>query len=326
MISAVARGMDQDESAHHDWLTHAVRAGKRYHFQYKTSWRHNMIGITVLTAVAIGIAGLLLLSTIVRSWLYVPLAGIGFGLCYYTLFALVVHEASHGMMFLFSDSKRRKRCNRAIGWVCATPFAIHYRRHWEECHLTHHLRPVAADDPQAFNRLTGKLLAFVVLLLLLVPGSALIHSFSRKRSSGIGGSSPGVMMAFVAIWSVLIPAAVYIYSWPAALALVYGLHVVSAMNQVKGSLEHGGEIAFDREPLLRSRSAMFPLRVFWPMFYVTIYHFEHHLNYTVPWYDLPKYHRDVRALVPRDLHSEIFNSDLFAQLAGRKGAIPASRP
>jgi fatty acid desaturase len=115
---------------------------------------------------------------------------------------------------------------------------------------------------------------------------------------------------------------VVLQGWRLAFALAYGLQVLAALNQLKGSLEHGGEIAFDPDRLLRSRSSMVPLQRLLPMFYVTIYHFEHHLNYAVPWYDLPRYHRDVHALVPPDLRGEIFNADLLAQLAGHKGPVP----
>lgn len=304
------------------WLTEAARAGSRYHYRHKVPWRHNAIGLVVLAAVAIAAAGLLQLGSVLSSWAYVPVAGAGFGLLYYTLLGIPVHEASHGMMFLSRDSARRKRWNTAIGWACAIPFGIHYRRHWAEGHVTHHIHPLEDDDPQAFNRSTGRTLARVLALLLLVPGAALIHRFTVKRQTGFGGSSPGVFAAFVALWSVVLPAAVAVYGWREALALAYGLQVLAALNQLKGALEHGGEIAFDPDRLLRSRSSIVPFRWLLPMFYVTIYHFEHHLNYAVPWYDLPRYHRDVRALTPEPLRPEIFNADLIGQLTGRKGPIP----
>jgi fatty acid desaturase len=303
------------------WLRDAARAGAPYHFRHKVPWRHNTIGVSVLAAVAIAGVGLLELARVVGSWAYVPIAGVGFGLLYYTLLGIPVHEASHGMMFLARDASRRKRWNTIIGWSCALPFGIHYRRHWAEGHVTHHVHPLEDDDPQAFNRSTGPALARVLALLLLVPGAALVHRFTRRRSTGFGGSSVGVFAAFLALWAMALPAAVAMYGWKGALALAYGLQVLAALNQLKGALEHGGEIAFDPDRLLRSRSSLFPLRLLVPMFYVTIYHFEHHLNYAVPWYDLPRYHRDVGRLMPEALRPDIFNEELFAQLAGHKGRI-----
>jgi len=305
----------------YDWLTAAARAGTPYHFRHKTPSRHNLIGVAVLTAIAGGMAILLAAARSTPGWVYVPIAGAGFGFLYYPLLAIVVHEASHGMMFLSADPRRRRRWNRIIGWACAIPFGIHYRRHWEAGHLTHHVHPLEADDPQAFNRATGRRLAAVLALLLLVPGAALVHRFAFKRRTGFGGSSCSVFVLFAALWTVILTAAVSGSGWKTALALAYGLQVLAALNQIKGALEHGGAVAFDPERLLRSRSTLVAWRLWLPMFYVTIYHFEHHLNYAVPWYDLPRYHRAVRALVPTALQADIFNVDLVAQLAGRKGRI-----
>jgi len=305
-----------------DWLTAAARAGQRYHYRHKTPWRHNVIGLAALALAVLAAAGLVALVVSLDHWTVVPVAGVGFGFCYYTLLGIPVHEASHGMMFLAHDSGRRRRWNTAIGWACALPFGIHYRRHWAEGHVTHHIHPLEDDDPQAFNRLTGGPLARVLALLLLVPGAALVHRFTVRRPTGYGGSSTGVLAAFVAIWVVGLTAAATLYGAKVALALAYGLQVLAALNQVKGALEHGGAIAFDPDRLLRSRSSIVALRALLPMFYVTIYHFEHHLNYAVPWYDLPRYHRDIRELVPAALRPSIFNADLYAQLAGHKGPIP----
>ncbi|MEZ5293662.1 MAG: fatty acid desaturase [Vicinamibacterales bacterium] len=305
-----------------DWLTRAARAGMRYHYRHKTPWRHNAINLGAVALVALGIAGLVALGRVVETWTYVPLAGAGFGLLYYTLLAIPVHEGSHGMMILAADAGRRKRWNTALGWACALPFGVHYQRHWAEGHVTHHVHPIEDDDPQAYNRETGRPLALVLALLLLVPGAALVHRFTVRRQTGYGGSSLPVFAAFVGIWTAVLTTAVATSGWMLALALAYGLQVLAALNQLKGALEHGGDIAFDPDRLLRSRSSIVPLRALLPMFNVTIYHFEHHLNYSVPWYDLPRYHRDVRALVPADLQPEIFNTDLLAQLAGHKGRIP----
>jgi len=305
-----------------DWLTAAARAGSRYHHRHKTPWRHNLIGVAAVALAGLTAAGLGALVVATDRWLVVPLAGVGFGVCFYTLLGIPVHEASHGMMFLSRDSARRRRWNTAIGWACALPFGIHYRRHWAEGHVTHHIHPLEDDDPQAFNRLTGRPLAVVLALLLFVPGAALIHRFTVKRQTGYGGSSLGVFAAFVSIWTALLATATAFYGVKVAVALAYGLQVLAALNQVKGALEHGGAIAFDPERLLRSRSSIVGWRALLPMFYVTIYHFEHHLNYAVPWYDLPRYHRDIRDLVPAELRPSIFNAELYAQLAGAKGPIP----
>lgn len=313
--------MDPRASSVH-WLIAAARAGHRYHYRHKVPWRHNLIGVTALALTALGIASLVALQAAVDRWTLVPIVGVALGFCYYALIGIPVHEASHGMMFLSRDVARRKRWNTAIGWACAVPFGIHYRRHWAEGHVTHHIHPLEDDDPQAFNRLTGRPLARLLALLLLVPGSPFIHRFTVKRPTGYGGSSLGVLAAFVTFWFVVLAAATAAYGVKVAIALAYGMQVLAALNQMKGSLEHGGDIAFDPDRLLRSRNSIIPLELLLPMFFVTIYHFEHHLNYAVPWYDLPRYHRDICGLVPADLRPAIFNAELYAQLAGQKGPIP----
>jgi fatty acid desaturase len=89
--------------------------------------------------------------------------------------------------------------------------------------------------------------------------------------------------------------------------------VLSALNQLKGALEHGGTIGHDPNPLLRSRSTLLPLRWLLMPFNISL-HFEHHLNATVPWYSLPMYHRTVRALVPETERTRYFSRSALASL------------
>ena len=96
------------------------------------------------------------------------------------------------------------------------------------------------------------------------------------------------------------------------------------MNQVKGSLEHGGELANEPNRHFRSRTSLFPLR--WLVMPLNIsLHFEHHLNYCVPWYLLPAYQHALREIVPPEVAAELFNTRVWDQLMGRKGrlALPA---
>ncbi|MEC9398025.1 MAG: fatty acid desaturase, partial [Myxococcota bacterium] len=98
-------------------------------------------------------------------------------------------------------------------------------------------------------------------------------------------------------------------------SILMAMQILSALNEIKGALEHGGEVAFHPEPLLRSRTSLFPGRNLIMPLNISM-HFEHHLNHTVPWYDLMNYHRAIYPLVPEELRSNIFNHDILTQLRG----------
>ena len=107
---------------------------------------------------------------------------------------------------------------------------------------------------------------------------------------------------------------------PVALAAFLGIHVLTAWNLVKGALEHGGALRHERDPFFRSRTTLFFGRRALMPFNITL-HFEHHLNFCVPWYDLPRYHRDVRRIVPASVAEDMINAEPLRQLAGQLGGL-----
>ena len=302
----------------------AILAGHRYHFRHKTPLAHNAINLGALALLLAGIAAVIFASPRIDPLLYVPVAAVAFGVLYFGLFVLVVHEASHQMFLLSGSRQRRRRMNRIAGSCVAVLFATHYRKHWEEGHLEHHVRPLEPDDPQQHNILTGRPLLVRLLANLFVPGFLFLERtiFRTRRAGGKSTSSRGVILAFVAIWAALLAAVGTFVGAPAALALFLGVHVLSALNQIKGALEHGGAIGREPDPYLRSRSTLFALRHLIMPFNVTL-HFEHHLNYSVPWYDLPRYQRDLRAIVPATVLAGVINERPLAQLRGRLGGASA---
>ena len=54
------------------------------------------------------------------------------------------------------------------------------------------------------------------------------------------------------------------------------------------------------------------------------YHFEHHANFSVPWYSLPAYHKKAREIVPEALRPYYFHNQYLMQLAGQKPLPPAN--
>jgi len=307
---------------HAPWIKRAILAGQRYHYRTKKPWLHNAINLASLAAMLGAIGALTWTGTWARPALYVPLAALGYGVLYFGLFILVVHEASHWMFVVSEDRERHKKLNRAFGWTVAVVFATHYGKHWEHGHLEHHVRPLEEADPQRYNILLGKPLLVRVLCNLFVPGFLFLERtiFRTKRAGGKSTSTKGVILAFVGIWGTILTLAGVFLGWPVALALFLGIHVLAAWNQVKGGLEHGGDLGFEGDPFVRSRTTLFPLRHLLMPFNITL-HFEHHLNFCVPWYDLGRYHRDLRDIVPAEVWAEVVNSRPLKQLSGRMGGL-----
>lgn len=307
---------------HADWLMACLMAGKDFHFLKQTPWRHNLLNLTAFGGTLAVIAATVAAAKHLSAAIYLPMAILSFGLCFFSLFILVVHEASHGMFLIGGTKDQRLFWNRVFGWFVSIPFGVHYVTHWEQGHITHHLKPIEAEDPQAFNRLTGRELWRMTVLFLVIPGFAFVHRVLRKRTVSTSRTGPGVLLGFLACWTLGLTLGGTLVNWMVPVALLYGLQITLVLNQVKGALEHGGAIAFDADPLLRSRTSFFPGRWLLMPWNITL-HFEHHLNMAIPWYRLVTYHRRIRPLVPADLQPWLFNRRLIAQLDGRLGAVPA---
>lgn len=282
---------------------------------------HNLINLSALSLVLAVAVATVLASNWLSPWIYVPVAGCIFGLVYFSLFILVVHEASHGMFVVLKDRRWHLRLNRMFGWSCSIPFAVHYIKHWEEGHLEHHVRPLEPADPQQSNTLVGRELLKTVLMNAFIPCYLFLErTVLRKRKFGKSTSSKGVIVVFVIFWAIALTAVgAWVSPWASA-ALFFGLHTLSSWNHIKGSLEHGGEIGREPNPYLRSRTTFFPGRRLLMPFNITL-HFEHHLNFCVPWYDMLRYHRVLRDIVPSAVWNEVMNDHPFAQLSGSLGGL-----
>ncbi|MCA9536547.1 MAG: fatty acid desaturase [Myxococcales bacterium] len=307
---------------HPAFIYDAIRAGQPYHYRNKRPLVHNAINGACLLGL---LAGLLLtawLGTWVSPLVYVPLAAFAFGLLYFSIFILVVHEASHGMFLIAGNRRLHTWINRVPGWMVATVFATHYGKHWEQGHLEHHVRPLETNDPQQFNCEVGRTLAVGVARNVFIPGWLFLERtvFRTKRAGGKSSSSKGVIIAFVVIWALGLTLATRWLGAPVAIAAFLGIHVLTAWNLVKGALEHGGSLRDEPDPFFRSRTTLFFGRRLLMPFNITL-HFEHHLNFCVPWYDLPRYQRDLRSIVPPSVTRDMINPDPWRQLAGRLGGL-----
>jgi fatty acid desaturase len=310
--------MDRDEKI--EWITKCIFAGNKYHWREKNPWVHNAINLGLAGAFVAAFVGTVLLGDVLAWGLYLPVASVLFGLLLFALFILVVHEASHNMFVLSADHDRQKFWNRVFGWAVCLLMAVHYTEHWEEGHLEHHLRPMEEHDPQKYNRETGRTLFTLLAKLVVIPGYAFYHRFANDDHDRDSHTGPYVKVATLAFWGSVFAVTGWTIGWTVPVALLMGLQILLALNHLKGALEHGGDIAFEENAYLRSRTSFFPLeRIIMPL-NINL-HFEHHLNFTIPWYDLRDYHADVREIVPDELHDEFFNQDIAEQLSGEKGDL-----
>lgn len=308
----------RDGAEEHDgWFRDCLAVGRAYHWSRGPAWRHNAVNAAFLATEILLIALTVRAVALLPALAGVTLGGLALGVLYFLLLAIGVHEASHGMFFIARDHARRRKLNRAIGWALSLPFGIHYSRHWEVGHLMHHARPLEPDDPQRFNIDTGRSLLRTVVLMTLVPGYAFMHRYVSGRVRSPGRTSRAVLATFVGSWCVLGAALTLAGLGRVALALVMGLQVASAINQIKGALEHGGDVGLAEDFRLRSRSILSRVGALLVPFHVTVFHFEHHLADQVPWYRLGAFHRALGGLVPVALHREQYRRDPLGVLAGR---------
>lgn len=244
---------------------------------------------------------------------YGALAAAVVGWCYFGLLILVVHEASHGMFLLHERLATRRALNHVSGRVVCVPFAIDFVKHWENGHLVHHRKPLEPEDPQALNTRIGREFWLLFWSLLLVPGFAFVERFFTRRNRARGVGKGNAMRLWLMFWLIVGPLTWLYVSPLGALVALGGLQVLSALNQLKGALEHGGPIGRHENPLLRSRSTFLPLRWLLMPFNISL-HFEHHLNATVPWYALPAYHHAIVGLVPDAERSTYFSTSARSNL------------
>lgn len=313
----MAVGIDQTERRPH-WMVEGVKLGRRFSAHLQPRWRHNAINLSHLFGLLLATFVALAAARQVPPTLYVPLAAIGLGWLYFALLVLVVHEASHNMFVITKNRNKRLSWNRWLGRLCCVPFGINYERHWQVGHITHHRYPMEEVDPQRYNTKTGSAFWLLFLGLLFVPGFALVERFMSKTNRKRGVSSGNTLLWLAAFWVCTGIVLCCFWSVWAFVAALWGLQVLSALNQLKGALEHGGEIGRSADPQRRSRTTLMPLRWVIMPFNISL-HFAHHLNYGVPWYLLGRYHTALTPTLPTDEQAYFVNRRVIAQLNGKLG-------
>jgi fatty acid desaturase len=110
-----------------------------------------------------------------------------------------------------------------------------------------------------------------------------------------------------------------------AVAIVFAWNVAAGLTMTKVAQEHGSGLESEPDPYLRSRTYLYGSQKLTSPFNIH-YHFEHHANFNVPWYLLPRYHARVRELMPAQLHPYYITrgwKQFFGQLAGTRPVPPA---
>ncbi len=301
------------------WLKDAAAAGNAWHWRTRRPLPHNLLNLGSLTLVAAGYVGAGALAGALPWWAGLPVGALLMGCLHYCLFILVIHECSHTMFVLLADTERSRKLNHLIGDIAAALVFTNYKQHWEKGHVTHHLRPTEEDDPQNPDPLDGGRL-YRRYALLLVPLAAFVANPSGKYPI-----VPARFLSALAFWGLISVGLYQGFGWQAVAALHLGWNVVVALNLTKIAQEHGSELRHEPDPWLRSRTYRYLLAPLLSPFCIN-YHFEHHLNFNVPWYLLPAYHREVLRLMPEPLKPYLLTrgmGEYLAQLGGRRPNIPS---
>jgi fatty acid desaturase len=300
------------------WVKKGVLAGNTFHYRKKNPWVHNCINCLALSLILFGIVQLSFLSAYISLLIYLPTAIFGFGILQFMLFILVIHEASHNMFLVFKSIERTRFWNRFFGWTIAAFYGIEYVKHWEIGHQIHHYDTIKENDPQNCSNTiySGSALFEYAVKVLLLPGYCqFLRKYDQCEAPRYYGLNLKLLAGQIILWGLFVTASALYLSWAVPVAVFLGIQVVSALNQFKIAMEHGGNIGRHEQLFLRSCSSFFPLR--WLLMPLNIsLHFEHHLNSCVPWYDLMNYHRELEKIVPAEIRPQVFhyNSEVWQQI------------
>jgi fatty acid desaturase len=104
-----------------------------------------------------------------------------------------------------------------------------------------------------------------------------------------------------------------VIKWTVPVAIFLGFQVLDILNECKIAFEHGGRAMVQENQHLRSTTSIFPLRRLLMPFNISL-HFEHHINFNVPWYSLMAYHKALQAVLPEDVKHDVFKYGIAALL------------
>lgn len=251
---------------------------------------HNFINLSVLLL----LITLYLLTCIFSqsSLIVLTVSPLIFGLIFFSLFILVVHEGSHLMFLVHKSIKMKRLLNRIFSYPIAALSFQDYVEDWEIGHIEHHRYPIRGNDrpdpqncPDFIHDRNG--LKREIRKILTVFGYAFF-----KQNSCVAMNKKFLfkrVLLGVLAWSFLLIVNIYFFKWWLIIPQLFSSNVAMILNLVKVSMEHGGVNLKQDNIFLRSKSSVFmgdkllmPLNI--------SLHFEHHLNMHVPWYRLKNFY------------------------------------
>lgn len=315
-VTMVSESVEIAPQGDEAWLGRLVERGRPFG-EPGARWRHNAINLGCLGLVLAAIPA----SALATAWLPDPvravLLGLGFGSLIFSLFTLVVHEASHNQFVILRSPSQRRTVNDLFGWSICLPFLRDYERHWRTGHILHHQRALEDDDPQNCEKyvLEGEALVRKLVKVWLIP----FYEFEAYRlwmrdlddrcpkPEGERSLRNGLRAAgFLGGWALIL-------GWPLLHApgltlavAVIAFKTATSLNFLKSSVEHGGGYRAATDPRLKTRGLTFPMKSLCFPFCITPYHWEHHLVPSIPWYRLPGFRRAVEAEIPADRKDWIY--------------------
>lgn len=299
-----------------EWVKQAASAGAEFSIRRKNPWLHNTINLAMVGLLFGAMGGVLVM---VADWPFY-LAAVGGGLMVSWLVlclgSFLLHEASHAMFLTCADQERARRINTAVGRLGGILLNTDYITFWESGHLFHHVHAMEPGDKMLPRTMGGRFLLHTLLKIVLIPGYAAVRNPER-----ILRPPDPRFFKLAAIWGTLITVCLTFLTWKSALAFLAGMSMVDAVVVLRQAQEHPLGSELEADPYLRGHTL-----VGWIAWVVAPfnqnYHLEHHLNFQVPWYSAPAYHRRIKGIVPPEIWPYLVKSGLRGFWANVTGTAP----
>jgi fatty acid desaturase len=237
--------------------------------------------------------------------------------------SLFTHEAVHGT--LCSNAK----WNAALGAVCAWPVLQNFAA-YRVLHLRHHDHLGLPGDPDHYNNYThwswllflmhwGRLIIGYPAYIVAIPILAFRQGNARERF-WILFEVASVIALVVAVLLSPISRGLLIHAWLIPMVFINTLVNVRGMSQ-HTFLENQSDTILGTRSILTNRLTAF-------FMCNENYHLEHHLYPGVPWYNLPRLHRALKADLAARGAPYIGSYFAFVRLfiTGSIGRSPIGRP